>query len=620
MVAAHDKNGTLAGITALEVVLDSFVVASELNAKIDISAFADVENLIFDFIAIDDFSTFEPLMYIENINSEDANVIPSSQSFDASLSYTVAQNGKNAVINGTASVGPVVLFVLNPGKRVEDLTPDNVNSYVTCVDYAVPDSVSGEFMMEVSMPDGDVSGTYTVVLALASEDISLEDRTRAFEYASMTKAFEDVTADSFLTLAEKYRGSYEELYGEIVEAKETIGNSFMITKDAFANGTFSDSVKELSTADNIITIMKASVFCDKTINGIEFSSDISGVVDTMPLIFDDKYVDADEFETLVNKYKSEVKAITTGADLAEAYGRAAALSAILGGTREDIVWAMTNFPDALCIDLDAIEDAGVSLNDIAKKISNTSDSVDGYLRGGMDSVTSSALGELSKGDDDDVKDSDRTSSKVSKKGSSGTYPSVSTIIPGVTAPQQPEANAAYNDMQGYEWAADAVAALTRKEIVNGVGDGSFAPQRSVTREEAAKLIVLTFGFDSTLKTNDFLDCIIDTWYYPFVTAASANGIVKGVDRKTFGVGSSITRQDMAVMIDRAFMVKGIGASASEDEFTDSNIIADYAKDSVMRLSSMGIVTGLDDGSFAPYKTVTRAEAAAMLYRALELLK
>ena len=176
----------------------------------------------------------------------------------------------------------------------------------------------------------------------------------------------------------------------------------------------------------------------------------------------------------------------------------------------------------------------------------------------------------------------------------------------------------YTDIAGYAWAKTAISTLAEKEIMGGIGNGLFAPQQNLTREQAAKLIVLAFDLESTMKTNKFGDCNIDEWYYPYVTAASANGIVKGITRTEFGVGSFITRQDMAVMLDRALMLKGLASGSAAHGLTDMDSVDDYAKDSVTTLAAMGIINGMEDGSFCPHNLITRAEAAVMLSRILDL--
>ncbi|MDY4212287.1 MAG: S-layer homology domain-containing protein, partial [Eubacteriales bacterium] len=83
----------------------------------------------------------------------------------------------------------------------------------------------------------------------------------------------------------------------------------------------------------------------------------------------------------------------------------------------------------------------------------------------------------------------------------------------------------------------------------------------------------------------------------------------------FGIGMNITREDMAVMIYRAYRlnVKKIGEYEKEFAFADDENISDYAKEAVYVLKNMSVINGTDNGNFAPKSLATRAEASKMLY-------
>lgn len=167
----------------------------------------------------------------------------------------------------------------------------------------------------------------------------------------------------------------------------------------------------------------------------------------------------------------------------------------------------------------------------------------------------------------------------------------------------------FSDLGDVAWASEAISALSNLGIINGMGDGLFSPQSTVTREQFAKMIVGVMGYsvDQAASTN-FSDAN-GAWYTPYIAAAVNNGIITGRDNGTFGVGENITRQDMAVIIYRALNLSG----ADIHEFTDSVQISDYAVSAVSALYNMGIISGYTDGSFGPKDNATRAEAAKMLY-------
>lgn len=197
-----------------------------------------------------------------------------------------------------------------------------------------------------------------------------------------------------------------------------------------------------------------------------------------------------------------------------------------------------------------------------------------------------------------------------------------TLTPDTTVPSGgtttvPEAGtlSGFADMKEVAWADLAVSELTKRGIISGVGNGNFEPSRAITREEFVKIIMNACGFASGAQTADFADVSADAWYAPYVAAAANLGLVGGTGDGTFGVGRDITREEMAAIICRAAQAKGIELStaAGRADFTDDGAISDWAKENVYALQQAGILSGMGDGSFAPERQCTRAEAAKVVY-------
>lgn len=177
----------------------------------------------------------------------------------------------------------------------------------------------------------------------------------------------------------------------------------------------------------------------------------------------------------------------------------------------------------------------------------------------------------------------------------------------------------FNDLDGVEWARKAIETLGSRFIISGRGDGSFDPMSPIKREEFVKILVLAAELpiekDSSVSFSDIVD---NEWYSSYIYTGIRNGIVSGISEELFGVGEYITRQDVAVMIARALKLST--DTVTENIFDDSESISDYARASVHTLAAMGIINGMGDGSFAPVKSISRAEAAQMIYNMLEETK
>lgn len=194
----------------------------------------------------------------------------------------------------------------------------------------------------------------------------------------------------------------------------------------------------------------------------------------------------------------------------------------------------------------------------------------------------------------------------SSGGSSGSYVPATTT--DVTATEQ------FTDLSGCEWAKTAITALAKKGVVAGKGDGIFAPQDRVRREELVTMIARLFGYSSDTETA-FADVENGSWYAAAVAAAAEKGIVLGVSEDYFGVGEYISRQDMAVI---AFRALRLDSDIDDITFTDGDTIAEYAQTAVKVLKKNNLLSGYPDGSFAPKGSVTRAETAQILYNILKL--
>lgn len=171
----------------------------------------------------------------------------------------------------------------------------------------------------------------------------------------------------------------------------------------------------------------------------------------------------------------------------------------------------------------------------------------------------------------------------------------------------------FPDIKDFSWAWESVSYLVNNNIINGVSENEFNPAGNVTREQFAKIITLAFNkYNPDLRAS-FTDADADAWYSPYVESAKVSGYMKGVRDDTFGIGTSIKREDICVAIYRAAKENGYTFANPKTDFTDFEEVSDYAKEAVSMLAGEGIINGMGDGSFAPKKETTRAQAAKLMY-------
>lgn len=175
----------------------------------------------------------------------------------------------------------------------------------------------------------------------------------------------------------------------------------------------------------------------------------------------------------------------------------------------------------------------------------------------------------------------------------------------------------FHDVAADYWAYQEIEALSEKGVIAGNGDGSFAPEGTITREEFAKMAVLAFEYFQEGATAEFADVQPDAWYYPYVASANASGIMNGVSAEIFGQGERLTREDMTVILYRIAKQKNVAFTAEDTSFADFAEISDYAQEAVGFMAGSKMVQGMDGQHFRPKENATRAQAARLIYVLLQ---
>ncbi|MBB6022140.1 putative repeat protein (TIGR02543 family) [Paenibacillus sp. JGP012] len=178
----------------------------------------------------------------------------------------------------------------------------------------------------------------------------------------------------------------------------------------------------------------------------------------------------------------------------------------------------------------------------------------------------------------------------------------------------------FSDISGH-WAASTIRQAAELGIVKGYADGTFHPGAPVTRAEFTAMLVrmlkpATEHIDTDSASPVFSDMAqIGAWAREDVALASALGWIQGDMRGNFRANASITRAEMAVMVSRAMAITDADAEAS---FTDVATIPAWAIQAAAQLQQSGIMKGRVNGAFDSSAPLTRAEATQVLMRAEEM--
>ncbi len=162
---------------------------------------------------------------------------------------------------------------------------------------------------------------------------------------------------------------------------------------------------------------------------------------------------------------------------------------------------------------------------------------------------------------------------------------------------------------------EAVEALAKRGIISGMTETTFAPGETMTRAAFAAMIVRALS----LSLNDitpFCDVPATAWHAPYVGGAYDAFIVNGVSDTMFSPEETITREEAAVMIARAFALCMATPSVNTENinnFSDADESSPWARDAL----SLCLAYGLWDDTLRPKDVATRAEIAAFIYNLLQ---
>ncbi len=391
---------------------------------------------------------------------------------------------------------------------------------------------------------------------------------------------------------------------------ETSSEFFVIARAGMASGILGGTSKAISDLETLKTCLQYTYLL-KALDS-EDAAKITEAYNKYGSMISGFVTPTFNLATFAESYRT----VEGGADKITAnIGFCDALSQIKGKTYQGVADTLTTYAAFLGVDLTYFTQKGVEVIEVAKKLDTSVPETYYNDFGGM--IETMVDGCVTPGD-------------PYTPGGGGGVTIGSEIkkdetaeIPAVT-PETPAIRPAFSDLKNVPWAVEAINSLSKLNIISGVGNGAFAPDRSVKREEFAKMIVLAFALHSVDEDHKctFLDTAKDDWHYTYINAACGNNVTNGMNENTFGVGENITRQDLAVMCYRAALEKGLTLEANNavGEFADKDKIAEYAWVAINVLNQNGIINGFDDATIRPEATATRAEAATIIYRLLVLLE
>ena len=188
----------------------------------------------------------------------------------------------------------------------------------------------------------------------------------------------------------------------------------------------------------------------------------------------------------------------------------------------------------------------------------------------------------------------------------------------VNVPEQVPAISDYADLNADAWYAGAVKYALEQGLMNGVGDGKFAPDGSTTRAQIVTMLWRLEKEPAVKYDIKFTDVAEGIWYTDAVRWAAAEQIVTGSNGK-FAPNDPVTREQLAAILWRYAKYKDMDVSVGENtnilSYNDAFDVAEYAYAPLQWACGAGVIQG-SAGNLMPRGLATRAQTAAMLYRFL----
>lgn len=174
----------------------------------------------------------------------------------------------------------------------------------------------------------------------------------------------------------------------------------------------------------------------------------------------------------------------------------------------------------------------------------------------------------------------------------------------------------FDDVSGADWYSSSVAWASSREVMLGTAEREFDPLSDTSRGTIAQ-ILYNLDHGSTHGENIFTDVESRDWYYAASTWAAERSVVLGVGDGMFAPDSLVTREQFATMLYRYSGANNESPTVNLEMFVDASRVSDWASDAVRWAVDNGILKGKDGSRLDPLGNATRAEIAMMLRRYAE---
>ena len=188
-------------------------------------------------------------------------------------------------------------------------------------------------------------------------------------------------------------------------------------------------------------------------------------------------------------------------------------------------------------------------------------------------------------------------------------------------PQEGGQDLAFTDVSKDYWAYEDIEQAVRSGLLAGTATNTFSPEVSLTRGMLVTILHRLEDDDAdTATASDFSDVDAEAYYADAVAWAEANNIVSGYSDGTFRPNRAVSREEYMTILFRYALTKGYDTGIDDTEalmsYADQSQISDYSEEAVLWAVNHQYLRGTGSNTLTPQGTITRAQGAAILMRFL----
>lgn len=175
----------------------------------------------------------------------------------------------------------------------------------------------------------------------------------------------------------------------------------------------------------------------------------------------------------------------------------------------------------------------------------------------------------------------------------------------------------FADVPEGQWYHEAVAFVYRRGYFSGTGADTFSPNAPMNRAMVATVLHRISGSETVSGGTAFADVPAGQWYSDGIAWASANAVVNGMGDGLYAPEVAVTREQLVTMLyryEKDYRKMAVSNRGDLSRFSDAEAVSVWAKEAMSWAVGEGLLQGRDSGALDPAGTATRAEVATILQR------